>query len=68
MSPDERRRAVAPVYGAAFALVAIAAIALGFGLLSGRGSRLIVVALVSSFGGLLLLGLGVVRSSGARPS
>jgi hypothetical protein len=59
---------VAPVYVAAFALVSAAAVSLGFGMLSGRGSRLIIVALVSSLGGLLLLGLGVVRSSGARPS
>lgn len=68
MSPAPGRRAVAPVYGAAFALVVVAAISLGFGMLSGRGSRLVLVALVASLGGLLLLGLGVVRSSGARPS
>lgn len=68
MSAAARRRAVASVYAAAFALVVVAAISLGFGMLSDRGTQLILVALVASLGGLLLLGLGVVRSSGARPS
>jgi len=68
MSKGDRPTAVAPVDLAAFALVLLAALTLGLGLLSPDGSRLTLVALVASIGGLLFLGLGVVRRSRTPPS
>lgn len=68
MSEDDRRAGVALLFVSAFLLIVVAAIALGTGLLSDDGLRLPVVAFVASFGGLLLLWLGVVRCSGSLPS
>ena len=68
MSQGDRRTGVALLFVAAFALIVVAAIALGAGLLVDDGLRLPVVALVASGGGLLLLWLGVVRRSGSKPS
>ena len=64
----DRRGAVALLYASAFAMILAAAVALGVGLLSERGTGPALVALVASLGGLLLLGLGVVRRSGRPPS
>ena len=68
MSVGDRRSGVALLSIAAFALIVVAAVALGVGLLSSDGLRLPAVALVASCGGLLLLWIGVVRSSGSPPS
>ena len=68
MTGGDRSTGVALVFGTAFALIVIAVIALGAGLLSDGGIRLPVVATVASAGGLLLLWLGVVRRSGSPPS
>ncbi len=54
--------ASALVYGAAFALVIGAALALVLGLARG-GLRPVLVSLVASFGALVLLVTGVVRSA-----
>jgi hypothetical protein len=59
---------VALLFIAAFALIVIAAFALGTGLLFDDGLRFPVVALVASVGSVLLLWLGVVRRSGSPPS
>ena len=64
----DRSTGPALVFGAAFALIVLAVIALGMSVVSDDGLRLPVVALVASGGGLLLLWLGVVRRSGAPPS
>lgn len=68
MTAGDRHAGVALLFVTAFVLIALAAIALGTGLLSDEGLRLPVVALVASSGGLLLLWLGVVRRSGSPPS
>ena len=68
MSDGDRHKGVALLSIAAFALIVVAAIALGTGLFSGDGMRLPAVALVASSGGLLLLWIGVVRRSGSPPS
>ena len=68
MSEGDRRKAVALVDAAAFALILLAAITLGLALVSQNGSRLGIVALVASLGGLLFLGLGVLRRAGTPPS
>ena len=68
MSEGDRRKAVAPVDAAAFALILLAAVTLGLALVSQNGSRLGIVALVASLGGLLFLGLGVLRRAGTPPS
>jgi CHASE2 domain-containing sensor protein len=68
MSKGDRRTAVALVDLAAFTLILLAALTLGLGLVSPDGSRLALVALVASIGGLLFLGLGVIRRSGTPPS
>jgi hypothetical protein len=60
VSEGDRRPAVALVDAAAFAL--------GLGLVSQNGSRLALVALVASIGGMLFLGLGVIRRAGTPPS
>jgi hypothetical protein len=62
------RRGVALVDAAAFALILLAALTLGVGLVSQTGSRWAIIALVASLGGLLFLGLGVVRRAGVSPS
>jgi hypothetical protein len=64
----DRTTGLALVFGTAFALIVVAAIALAMSVLSDDGLRLPVVALVAGGGGLLLLWLGVVRSSGVPPS
>jgi hypothetical protein len=64
----DRHAGVALLFTTALALIALAAIALGAGLLSDDGLRLPIVALVASTGGLLLLWLGVLRRSGCPPS
>jgi hypothetical protein len=64
----DRRAGVALLFVASLALILVAAVALGAGLLAGDGLRLPIVAIVASAGGLLLLWLGVVRRSGSRPS
>jgi hypothetical protein len=61
------RHAVALVDVAAFVLTLLAAVALGLALLSESGSRLGIVALVASLGGLLFLGLGVIRRAATPP-
>lgn len=68
MKEGDRRKAVALVDVAACVLIVLAALTLGLALVSGNGSRLSVVALVGSLGGLLLLGLGVIRRAGTPPS
>ncbi len=68
MSHDDRHPGIALLSIAALALIVVAAVALGTGLLSDDGLRLPVVALVASSGGLLLLWLSVVRRSGSPPS
>ena len=68
MSEGDRRKAVALVDGAAFALVLMSAVTLGLGLVSSNGSRWAIVAFVASVGGLLLLGLSVVRRARTPPS
>jgi hypothetical protein len=65
---DGGRRAVAPLYVAAFALILAAALALGIGVVSDGGLGPALVAVVASAGGLLLLGLGVIRRSGSPPA
>ena len=65
---DSGRRAVAPVYAAAVALILTAALALGAGLVLDGGLGPALVAVVASAGGLLLLGLGVIRRSGSPPA
>jgi hypothetical protein len=64
----DRPAGVALLFTTAFALIAVAAVALGTGLLFEQGLRLPVVALVASTGGLLLLWLGVLRRSGSPPA
>jgi hypothetical protein len=68
VTSGDRPAAVALLYASAFALILAAAAALGVGLLSEHGSAPVLVGLVASLGGLLLLGLGVVRRSGRPPS
>ena len=68
MSKGDRRSAIALVDTAAFALILLAALTLGVGLVSQAGSRWAIIALVASLGGLLFLGLGVVRPAGVPPS
>lgn len=68
MTEGDRRAAVALLYASSFAMILAAAAALGVGLLSEHGTGPVLVALVASLGGLLLLGLGVVRRSGRPPS
>lgn len=68
MSHGDRHTGVALLSIAAFALIVVAAVALGIGLLSSDGLRLPAVAFVASAGGLLLLWIGVVRASGSPPS
>ena len=65
MIRGDRRAGVALLFVASLALILVAAVALGAGLLAGDGLRLPIVA---SAGGLLLLWLGVVRRSGSKPS
>ena len=66
MSDGDRRTAVATLFVAAFALILAGVVTLGIGLLSDDGPGPALVALVASLGGLLLLGLGVIRRSGSR--
>ena len=61
-------RPVAPLYGAAFALIVVAAVSLGIGLMSDAGVGPALIASVASAGGLLLLALGVLRRSGGSPA
>ncbi len=68
MTRGDPSTGVALVFGSAFALIVVAVVALGMSVISVDGLRLPVVALVASGGGLLLLWLGVVRSSWAPPS
>lgn len=68
MTQGDRRTAVVLLYASSFAMILAAAVALGVGLLSEHGTGPVLVALVASLGGLLLLGLGVVRRSGRPPS
>ena len=68
MREVDRRTAVDLIDVAAFALILSAALALGLGLVSKDGSGLAIVALVSSLGGWLFLGLGMVRRSEPPPS
>jgi hypothetical protein len=68
MSDGDRHAGVALLSITALALIVVAALALGSGLLSGDGLRSPAVALVASCGGLLLLWIGVVRRSGSPPS
>ena len=68
MTQGDRHAGVALLFTTAFALIVVAAVVLGTGLLSEQGLRLPVVALVASTGGLLLLWLGVLRRSGSPPS
>ena len=68
MTRGDRRAGVALLFVASLALILVAAVALGAGLLAGDGLRLPIVAIVASAGGLLLLWLGVVRRSGSKPS
>ncbi len=68
MTAGDRPAAVALLYASAFAMILAAALALGVGLLSERGTGPVLVALVASLGGLLLLALGIVRRSGRPPS
>ena len=68
MTAGDRPVAVALLYSTAFALILAAAVALGVGLLSEHETGPVLVALVASLGGLLLLGIGVVRRSGRPPS
>ena len=68
MSHGDRPAGVALLFVASFALILVAAVALGAGLLADDGLRLPVVAFVASAGGLMLLWLGVVRRSGSKPS
>lgn len=68
MTPGDRPAGVALLFVASFALILVAAVALGAGLLAGDSLRLPGVAIVASAGGLLLLWLGVVRRSGSKPS
>ena len=69
MTRGDRPAAVALLYASALALILAAAVALGVGLLlSEQGTGPVLVALVACVGGLLLLGLGVVRRSGRPPS
>ena len=49
-------------------MILAAALALCVGLMSDHGIGAVLVALVASLGGLLLLGLGIVRRSGRPPS
>lgn len=69
MISGDRRAAVALIDAASIALILIAAVVLAVGLVVGEGSvRLVLIALVSSLGGLLLLWLGVLRRSGPPSS
>ena len=68
MTPGDHHTGVALLFVTAFVLIVVAATALVAGSLSAGGLRLPVVALVASFGGLLLLWLGVVRCSATPPS
>jgi membrane protein implicated in regulation of membrane protease activity len=68
VSSGDRHPGVALLFVTAFVLIVVAAAALGAGVLSDGGTRLAVVAFVASVGGLLLLWLGVVRSSGSPPA
>jgi hypothetical protein len=67
VSSGDGHAGVALLFVTSFALIVVAAIALGAGLVDG-GLRLPVVAFVASAGGLLLLWLGVIRRSGSSPS
>jgi membrane protein implicated in regulation of membrane protease activity len=68
VNSGDRHPGVALLFVTAFVLIVVAAAALGAGVLSDGGTRLPVVAFVASVGGLLLLWLGVVRSSGSPPA
>jgi membrane protein implicated in regulation of membrane protease activity len=68
VNSGDRHPRVALLFVTAFVLIVVAAAALGAGVLSDGGTRLSVVAFVASVGGLLLLWLGVVRSSGSPPA
>ncbi len=68
MSAGDRRPVVALIDAAAFALILLAALALGLWLVVGNGSKLVLVALVASLGGWLFLGLGTLRRSARPPS
>ena len=68
MTQGDRHAGVALLFVASFALILVAAVALGAGLLVGDGLRPPIVAIVASAGGLLLLWLGVVRRSASKPS
>lgn len=68
MTGGGRPPAVALLYASAFAMILAAAAALAVGLLSEHGTGPVLVALLASLGGLLLLGLGVIRRSGRPPS
>jgi hypothetical protein len=68
LSSGDRRPGVALLFFSAFALIVIAAMALGIDVVSDGGLRLPVIAIVVSGGGLLLPWLGVVRSSGSPPA
>jgi hypothetical protein len=68
MNARDRRGAVAFIYLASLMLVAIAGGSLAIGMFASPGGNAVLIALVASVGGLLLLGLGALRSSGRRPS
>ena len=69
MSEGERHDAAALPFGAAFALILIAAASLAFALISdGNDAGAPLIALVASGGGLFLLWIGVVRRSLPRRS
>lgn len=68
MTPEDRRGGASLLFATAFLLIVTAAVALGAGSLSDGGVRLPAAAFVASVGGLLLLWLGVIRSSESPPS
>jgi hypothetical protein len=68
VTSGDRAAAVVLLYASSFALILGAAVALGVGLLSEHGTGPVLMALVASLGGLLLLGLGVLRRSSRPPS
>jgi hypothetical protein len=68
VNSGDRPPGVALLFVSAFALIVVAAMALGGDVVSDGGLRLPMIAIVASGGGLLLLWLGVVRSSGSPPA
>ena len=68
MRKGDRRSAVALVDAAAFVLILVSALSLGLGLVAENRSKLALVAFVASLGGLLFLGLGVLRRAATPPS